>query len=339
MTSGITTGSRLKRTGGIRSESVLQLTRLFLPLLIVLLPAGTVMGQEDGGVMTGGEETAWWVWPLVLLVLTFVMGILAALGGVGGGVLFVPIVSGFFPFHLDFVRGTGLLVALAGALAAGPGFLKMNLASLRLAIPVALIASTCAIAGAMVGLALPTDVIQTALGATILGIVVLLLVAKKSEYPEVKQADRLSSALGIYGVYSEASLGKEINWKIHRTVPGLLLFIGVGFAAGMFGLGAGWANVPVLNLVMGAPLKISVATSKFLLSITDTSAAWIYINKGAVIPMMVVPSLVGIMLGSLIGVRLLRVAKPTFVRKIVIGLLLFAGLKAITKGLGLPFIV
>jgi len=39
----------------------------------------------------------------------------------------------------------------------------------------------------------------------------------------------------------------------------------------------------------GAPLKISVATSKFLLSITDTSAAWIYINNGAVLPIMVVP--------------------------------------------------
>ncbi len=104
----------------------------------------------------------------------------------------------------------------------------------------------------------------------------------------------------------------------------------------MFGLGAGWANVPVLNLVMGAPLKISVATSKFLLSITDTSAAWIYLNQGCVIPMMVVPSLVGIMLGSFIGVRILRVAKPTFVRWIVIGMLLFAGAKAITKGLGSP---
>jgi len=93
------------------------------------------------------NTTAWWVWPLVLLVVTFVMGIVAVLGGVGGGVLFVPIISGFFPFHLDFVRGAGLLVALAGALAAGPGLLRMNLASLRLAIPVALIASTCAIAG------------------------------------------------------------------------------------------------------------------------------------------------------------------------------------------------
>jgi hypothetical protein len=205
--------------------------------------------------------------------------------------------------------------------------------------PVALIASTCAIFGALVGLALPTNVTQTALGATILGIVVLMIMAKKSTFPDVPQSDKLSSALGIYGIYNEASLGQTIDWKIHRTLTGLLLFIFIGFAAGMFGLGAGWANVPVLNLTMGVPLKISVGTSKFLLSITDTSAAWIYMNQGAVIPMMVVPSIVGIMLGSFIGVRILKVAKPTFVRWIVIGMLLFAGAKAITKGLGIPFIV
>jgi hypothetical protein len=65
-------------------------------------------------------QHAWWFWPLILLVLSFVLGVFAVLAGVGGGVLYVPIVSGFLPFHLDFVRGAGLIVALAGALAAGP---------------------------------------------------------------------------------------------------------------------------------------------------------------------------------------------------------------------------
>jgi uncharacterized membrane protein YfcA len=292
---------------------------------------------------TSADGTAWWVWAVILFVVTFVMGILAVLAGVGGGVLFVPIISGFFPFHLDFVRGTGLLVALSGALAAGPGLLKANLASLRLAIPVGVIASTCAIIGATLGLALPTQVIQISLGATILGICALMLVAKKSVIPDVPQADRLSTVLRIYGVYREYSTGQTVNWKVHRTPIGLCLFVVIGIMAGMFGLGAGWAfglgagwaNVPVLNLVMGAPLKISVATSKFLLSITDTSAAWVYMNKGCVIPLMVVPSMVGIMLGSFVGVRILRVAKPTFIRWMVIGILAFAGIKALTKGLGL----
>jgi hypothetical protein len=211
----------------------------------------------------------------------------------------------------------------------------MNLASLRLALPVALIASLFAIVGAMIGLALPAQIVQICLGATILGICILLLSAKKSERPDVPQADRLSSALRIYGVYHEASSGQDIDWHIHRTPLGLALFVIIGIMAGMFGLGAGWANIPVLNLVMGVPLKISVATSKFLLSITDTSAAWIYINQGCVIPLMVVPSLVGIMLGSFIGVRLLAVTKPSVVRWIVIIMLGFSGLRALLKGFGI----
>jgi len=56
------------------------------------------------------------VWPLALFIVTFILGILAVLGGVGGGVLFVPIVGGFFPFNIDFVRGAGLLVAWQGRL-------------------------------------------------------------------------------------------------------------------------------------------------------------------------------------------------------------------------------
>lgn len=298
------------------------------------LPALISPAFADVSAEAASNGHAWWFWPLVLFIITFIMGIFAVLGGVGGGVLYVPIISGFFPFHLDFVRGTGLLVALSGALAAGPGLLKMNLASLRLAIPVALIASTCAIIGAMIGLALPTNIVQIALGATIIGICVLMVTAKKSEVPDVPKADKLSSVLNICGVYQEASTGEIIDWKIHRTPHGLALFIIIGIMAGMFGLGAGWANVPVLNLLMGAPLKISVATSKFLLSITDTSAAWIYMNKGCVIPMMVVPSLVGIMLGSFVGVRVLKIAKPAFIRWMVIGILAFAGVKALSKGLG-----
>lgn len=284
--------------------------------------------------MTPIDNHPWWFWPLALLGFCFVLGIIAVMAGVGGGVLFVPLVSGFFPFHLDFVRGAGLLVALAGALAAGPGLLRRNFANLRLALPVALIASACAIVGAMLGLALPTNVIQTCLGATILAIAVLLLLSKNSVRPVVNKQDAIGMALGMDGVFLEPSTGEVVEWKTHRTLAGLLLFIVIGIMAGMFGLGAGWANVPVLNLLMGAPLKVSVGTSKFLLSITDTSAAWVYLNQGCVIPLMAIPSIVGLMLGSVVGVRLLAVAKPKFIRYMVIFVLLFSGVKALMKGLG-----
>jgi len=283
----------------------------------------------------GNPGMPWWVWPLLLFITTFVLGIMAVLAGVGGGVLFVPIVSSFFPFHLDFVRGAGLIVALSGALAAGPGLLKSNLANLRLALPVALIASTFSIVGAFLGLALPANIVQTALGATIIFIALLFIFSKNSEFPQVGKKDGLTKLLAISGSYYEPSAGKKIDWTVWRTPQGFLLFIFIGIVAGMFGLGAGWANVPVLNLLMGAPLKVAVGSSKFLLSITDTSAAWIYLNQGAVLPIITVPSVLGIMLGSIVGVKLLAITKPKIVRYLVIIMLLFAGIRSLLKGLGI----
>jgi hypothetical protein len=313
------------------------LNRLQVFLVVFILSCPAMAFATDPAVMIGGDKP-WWFWPIILFFFCLILGILAVMAGVGGGVLYVPLVSGFFPFHIDFVRGVGLMVALAGALAAGPGLLRRNLANLRLALPVALIASTFSILGAMLGLYLSSlnpDIIQTCLGATIVGIAALLFFSKNSEKPVVTKQDAIGLALGLNGVYWDEGSMESVEWKTHRTLLGLFMFILIGLLAGMFGLGAGWANVPVLNLLMGAPLKVSVATSKFLLSITDTSAAWIYMNRGCVIPLIGVPSIVGLMLGSLIGVKLLAVAKPKMIRVFVIVVLLFAGLKAMDKGLGL----
>jgi len=277
----------------------------------------------------------WWIWPLALFAASFAMGIVAVLAGVGGGVLFVPIVSAFFPFHLDFVRAAGLLIALTSALSAAPSLLTNGLASMRLAMPLALIGSVTSVIGALVGLALPTEAVQIALGLTILAIAALMWRAGRTEHPEVPRPDPLGAALGMHGVYHDPALGHDVKWQVHRTPAAFFVFGGIGVLAGMFGLGAGWANVPALNLLMGAPLKLSVGTSGFVLSVVDTSAAWIYLNRGAVLPMIVVPSLIGVMLGAKVGARLLRVAQASVVRKIVLTVLFVAGGRALLKGLGI----
>ncbi|HEG42943.1 MAG TPA: sulfite exporter TauE/SafE family protein [Phycisphaerales bacterium] len=277
----------------------------------------------------------WWAWPIILFVTTFLFGILAVLSGVGGAVLFVPIVSGFFPFHIDFVRGAGLFLAMAGSLSAGPTLLRKGIASFKLALPIALIVSASAIAGAIVGLRLDPEVIQIALGGCIFLIAIVMILAKRSEFPEVKKPDAFAVALGITGIYHEESTDEYIPWDVHRTIPALLCFIVVGFIAGMFGLGAGWANVPILNIMMGAPLKVAVASSSFLLSITTACPAWIYLNRGAVLPIIVVPSMIGIMLGSRVGVKIFARTRPASIRWVVIAMLLLASIRSITKGLGL----
>jgi len=279
--------------------------------------------------------TPWWVWSLVLLGFSFLVGILSLLGGMGGGTLFVSIIGGFLPFHLDFVRCASLLVALCGALSAGPGLLRYGMGDLRLSLPAALMTSSGAVFGALVGLKLSAQTVQTALGLTILGIVFIMVRAKRLEYPEVRAADPLSILLGISGVYLDRATEEEVPWQVHRTPLSLLLFLLIGIMAGVFGIGAGWANVAVLNLIMGAPLKVAVGTSKLIVALTDTAAAWIYLHSGAVLLVVVIPSIIGMMLGSWAGVYVLVRIAPVRLRYIVIALLLFAGLRSLLKGLGI----
>ena len=275
----------------------------------------------------------WWIWPLALFAVSFAIGIVAALAGVGGGVLFVPIVGSLFPFHLDFVRGAGLMFALAGTLAAGPPLLRGGMASLRLVMPLALVGSIASFAGALVGLALAAELVNTLLGLLIIGIAVLIWRSRAADAASV-EADALSAMLRLEGQFHDAAAGVSIDWRTHRTLLGLAAFAAIGFIGGLFGLGAGFANVPALNLLMGAPLKVAVGSSGLLISVVNSSAVWVYLHRGALLPLIVVPAILGVMLGSRIGARLLGTTSAAMVRRIVIAVMLIAGLRALARGLG-----
>jgi uncharacterized membrane protein YfcA len=308
--------------------SHLRIARL---IRIILLAAGLAFAPALLAA-DAGAAPAWWVWPLALFALTFLLGIVAVVAGVGGGVLFVPIVGSFFPFHLDFVRGAGLVLALAGTLAAAPVLLRSGFANLRLVMPLALAGSVFSLAGAIVGLALPTDLVQTSLGALIIAVAVLLWLSRDVA-GNFDDSDALGERLQLQGRFHDPAQGVHVDWRTRRTALGIASFAGIGFLGGMFGLGAGFANVPALNLLMGVPLKVAVGTSGLVISIINSSAAWVYINRGALLPIIAMPSILGVVLGSRIGARLLGRLPAATVRRTVIVVLLLAGVRALLRGL------
>lgn len=276
----------------------------------------------------------WWIWPIALFAVSFAIGIVAVLAGIGGGVLFVPIVGSFFPFHLDFVRGAGLLFALSGTLAAGPQLLRSGMASLRLVMPLGLAGSIASVIGAVVGLSMPADVLQTVLGVTVIAIAFVIWRSKAAD-PGLVEPDALAQLLRLEGEFQDPAAGLRIDWRTHRTLVGFAAFAAIGFLGGVLGLGAGFANVPALNLLMAAPLKVAVGSSGLIISIINSSAAWVYINRGALLPLLVVPSILGVMLGSRIGAWLLSITPAKQVRRLVISVMLLAGLRALLRGTGL----
>ncbi|GAB4390175.1 MAG: TSUP family transporter [Thermodesulfovibrionales bacterium] len=322
-------------------SKTLRILAAVLPVaaLAVLAAASSGSGETQAALAeAAGSRMAWWIWPIILLGFTFVIGIIAPLSGVGGGVLFVPLSTAFLPFSVDFIRGAGLIMALTSALSASPYFIRKGMADIRLMAPLVCVSMITSVLGGIAGLwitnAFPSGkyYITIALGAVLLFIFGVMLSSKRVEFPEVRNQDRFSRALGLGGAWAEAD-GNVVRFRVTRLMPGVFFFSLVGFIAGMFGLGAGWANVPVLNLLMGAPIKAAVATSMTIISVNDAAAAWIYLAKGAVLPLIVVPSVIGISIGARIGAKLAVKAKPAFVKQLVLAIMLVAALLNVYKGL------
>ncbi|WP_456330559.1 sulfite exporter TauE/SafE family protein [Archaeoglobus sp.] len=288
---------------------------------------------------------AWWFWPAVLFLFTFVIGIIAPISGVGGGVLFVPLTTAFFPFNVDFIRGTGLIMALTSSLSSAPQLTKKGLANLRIMAPIVAVSSVTSILGGIVGLWITNSFpegkhyINIMLGIVLFVIFVVMATSKRVEFPEVREQDGLSKKLGVAGAWYEPSLERVVEYRITNMAIAIPAFAMVGFIAGMFGLGAGWANVPVLNLIMGAPVKVATSTSMLIITVNDAAAAWIYLANGAVLPVIVIPSVIGITIGARIGAKLAVKAKPKAVRYLVMGIMLMSAVLDVWKGLsGLGYV-
>jgi uncharacterized membrane protein YfcA len=279
-------------------------------------------------------------WIIGLFALTLTIGIIAPIAGLGGGVLWVPIVIAFFPFNIDFVRGAGLVMAITSALSSAPRLTKMGLANLRLMAPIVAVSTATAIVGSVLGLwitrAFPTGEywLTVALGAVVMLALVAMLNSQASALPEVEKVDSLSEKLGVSGSWYEPSLKRVVEYRVTNMPAGLLSFAAVGLIAGTFGVGSGWANVIVLNLVMLAPIKVATSTSMLIIGINDAAATWVYLARGAILPIIVIPTIVAMTIGARIGARIAVRARPALVRYFVLGIMFIAAALDIVKGLG-----
>jgi uncharacterized protein len=300
---------------------------------MIFAACALVPGQAWAAAPAAAAGLPWWAWPLLLFFVSFLIGIVAVAAGIGGGVLFVPIVGSLFPFHLDFVRGAGLMLALCGALSSSPRLLRAGFADLRVVIPLSLAGSVAAMVGAHMGLLMPTHVLQTALGVIVLLIALVMWRSGASNEAAPRTVDPWAAAFGMHGIYHDPATGRETPWHARHVGWGMASFTVIGFIGGMFGLGAGWANVPALNVLMGLPLKLALGTSGLSISVINTSAAWVYLNQGALMPIIQVPAILGVIAGARIGVHVLRILTATTARWLVVIVLAIAGARALLQGL------
>ena len=74
-----------------------------------------------------------------------------------------------------------------------------------------------------------------------------------------------------------------------------------GAISGLLGIGSGSLKVPAMDLAMRMPIKVSTATSNFMIGVTAAASAGVYFMRGDIDPFIAGPVAVGVLLGAMIG--------------------------------------
>ena len=271
--------------------------------------------------------------------LSFLIAVISVLAGIGGGILFTPLMMAFSNIDSTLIRGTGLIVAMfSGLISTGP-FMRSGLANFRLTLLLASTFGVGAIFGSNISIALSSEfgffgeaLIRFLLSLLLFGLSIYFIIGvKKIEWPESRESCLLTKLLSLRLPYHEKTINKVVSYHINNTLLGISSILVVGFISGFFGLGGGWAIVPIQNLIMSVPLKVACANSGVLIGMGDSIAIWPYIREGAIIPLFVTPWMVGQVFGGIIGAKYLSDIKAKNIRYILIGIMLFTSFSLAMK--------
>ena len=329
-----------------REKSLLRPPWLELTIMlsaVVLSFAGlSVISFLSGDPAAGEMKTSVVVlWLAAFFMISFAIAVISVLAGIGGGVIFTPVMMAFTPVDSMVIRATGLIVALISGLISTGVFMKKGLGHFKLCVTLAVSQGFGALIGASVAVGTANSLgekgeglIRILLGLILAMIAVYFFIGgKKKEWPGIVNQDGITRWLKLDHTYREESDGMVYRYKITRILLGLVLVFAAGFLGGFFGMGAGWAITPIQNLALGVPLKVAAANSGIILGMVDSVAVWPYMLAGAILPLFVLPWLSGQVVGGYLGALVLVKTRVHVIRFILIGIMVFTSFGLITDGL------
>jgi uncharacterized membrane protein YfcA len=263
-------------------------------------------------------------------------GFLGALLGLGGGIIVIPVLSGLMGFGIRPVIGASLISVIATSSGAAAAYVKNRLANLRVAIFLELATTTGAIAGASLSRYLPARALFVLFGLLILYSAYAMYQRRRLGEGGAPVPDSLwARRLRLEGAYDDEATGERVRYRAGRLLPGYLVMSWAGAVSGVLGIGSGVFKVIGMDLVMGLPIKISSATSNFMMGVTAAAGAGIHLANGDIDPTLAAPVALGVVVGAWFGSKLLPRLPGAAVRGLFIPVLVFMGAQMLWKGLHL----
>jgi uncharacterized protein len=235
--------------------------------------------------------------------------IASALGGMLGmasGIFIVPILTMLCHVDLRNAIGASIVSVIACSCGSAAAFLKERLTNVRLAI----VLETATTAGALTGVFLvgriPNPFLFFMFG-TILLLSAWQMVARRNDPVSfrTRSLDHDSRVRELDSSYPDRELGLDIAYRVEHLPIGLILMYVAGLISALLGIGSGVLKVPAMDTALRLPIKVSSATSNFMICVTAAASAGAYFMRGEIVAAITGPVALGSVFGAILGARLL----------------------------------
>lgn len=269
----------------------------------------------------------------LIFIGSIIAGLLGALVGLGGGVLIVPLLTLAFGFPIAYAIGASIISVIATSSGAAAAYVHDHITNMRVGMFLEIATTVGAVCGAFIA-----GIINPTLLYIVFGIVLLISAAPLifklgEELPQGVKNDRWANMLSLNGSYPDQNLG-EVRYEVTHTPYGFGMMYIAGLISGLLGIGSGSFKVLAMDTLMRLPMKVSTTTSNFMIGVTAAASAGIYFSRGDIRPIIAAPVALGILVGALVGSKVLARLHNKTIRMIFLPILVIIALEMVLRGSG-----
>ena len=275
---------------------------------------------------------------LQFMLIAVFAGFLGSLVGLGGGIIITPALTILFGFDIKYAIGASIVAVIATSSGSAIAFVKDHISNMR----VGMLLEVFTTAGGVVG-ALMAGVFSSKLLYIFFSLILLNsfygmlkktgLITKAKKEEVVVENDKYAEKYKLNSSYYDKAIDQTIDYNVTNVPQGSLVMFGAGFASGLLGIGSGAFKVVALDTYMKLPIKVSTATSNFMMGVTATASALIYFFNGTINPIVAAPIAIGTLIGSRTGAKVMQRLDAKYIRYIFLPILLFIIINMFLKGL------
>jgi uncharacterized membrane protein YfcA len=298
-------------------------------------------------------------------------GVFGSLLGLGGGILIVPLLTFGFGLPIREAVAVSLVCVIVTSSASAGVYLQRRTANLRLGMTLELFSALGALAGGLIAFSL-SDRVLAALFAVLLLYVAVSMIRRREPakagvapavpaptpvgVPPAEASEELAAA--VPPIIDEAPVDAGVHrgpaahlagpagrgtfldrlstpdYRVRNLGPGVVGSVAAGVISALLGVGGGIIKVPLMNLMMGIPLRVAIATSNLMIGVTASASAIVYLLRGGIDPSVAGPTAVGVFVGASIGSRIARRVDVRVLRALFVVVLLYTALQMALRAMG-----